>query len=430
MNRVFVLSSLGEGLMPCHPARARELLNKGKAVVVKRYPFTIKLLNRDKGFTSQLELKIDPGSKVTGIALVLKCNKILKVIFGMNLHHRGHEISRLLDSRRMVRRSRRNRKTRYRKPRFLNRVKSKHKGWLSPSIMSRIDNTLQWVYRLMKSTQITSIAYERVRFDLNLPEFHVNRNLDYIPFSKTEYEVKEYLLLKYNYQCVYCGAKNVVFEKDHVIARSRGGSNRISNLVLACVKCNQAKSNKPIEDFVKDKTKLAKILPGIKKPLKDAAAVNVTRFKLGEYLKAIGLPINYGTGGMTKYNRTKQGYAKDHWIDAACVGISGRDICIPKTIKPLIVTKQRRNNRQMTLMNKYGFPRTKAKGSKTAFGFRSGDIVKATIAAGKYSGNYLGKVSIRSSGYFDITSGEGDKVTTKYTNIKHVHRFDGYSYNQ
>ena len=78
MNRVFVLRSLGTGLMPCHPARARDLLKKGKAVVVKRYPFTIKLLNRDKGFTSPLELKIDPGSKVTGIALVLKCNKILK----------------------------------------------------------------------------------------------------------------------------------------------------------------------------------------------------------------------------------------------------------------------------------------------------------------------------------------------------------------
>jgi hypothetical protein len=256
--------------------------------------------------------------------------------------------------------------------------------------MSRIDNTLQWVYRLMKSTRISSITYERVRFDLNLPEFHVNRDLTYIPFSRTEYEIKEYLLLKYNYQCVYCGAKNVVFEKDHVIARSRGGSDRISNLVLACVKCNQAKSNKPIEIFVKDKTKLAKILSGIKKPLKDAAAVNATRYKLGEYLKAIGLPLSYGTGGMTKYNRSKQGYAKDHWIDAACVGATGKDVFIPKTIKPLIVTKQRRNNRQMTLMNKYGFPRTKAKGtSKKVFGFMTGDIVKANIPSGKYKGTHL-----------------------------------------
>ena len=429
MNRVFVLSRLGEGLMPCHPARARELLNKGKAVVVKRYPFTIKLLNRDKGFTSPLELKIDPGSKVTGIALVLKCNKMLKVIFGMNLHHRGHEIARLLDSRRMVRRSRRNRKTRYRKPRFLNRVKSKHKGWLAPSIMSRIDNVLQWVYRLMKSTQITSIAYERVRFDLNLPEFHVNRDLTYIPFSKTEYEIKEYLLVKYNYQCVYCGAKNVVFEKDHVIPRSKGGSDRISNLVLACVKCNQAKSNKPIEEFVKDKTKLAKILSGIKKPLKDAAAVNATRYKLGEYLKAIGLPLSYGTGGMTKYNRTKQGYAKDHWIDAACVGISGKEVVIPKTIKPLIVTKQRRNNRQMTLMNKYGFPRTKAKGNfKKVFGFMTGDIVKAKVTTGIKVGNYIGKVAIRVSGYFDIKTTDRLISGISYRHMSVIHHFDGYCY--
>ena len=132
---------------------------------------------------------------------------------------------------------------------------------------------------------------------------------------------------------------------------------------------------------------------------------------------------------MTKYNRTKQGYAKDHWIDAACVGISGKEVVIPKTIKPLIVTKQRRNNRQMTLMNKYGFPRTKAKGSKTAFGFRSGDIVKANITSGKYLGNYLGKVAIRSSGYFDIAT-KNNIITTRYTNIKPVHRFDGYSYSQ
>ncbi len=137
MNLVFVLDANKTPLLPCHPMRARKLLESGKAKVYKMYPFTI-ILNRkvDDPVEPNHELKLDPGSKVTGIAIVNKHTK--KVVFGANLHHRGHIITQNLLKRRQIRRSRRNRKTRYRKARFLNRAIPK--GWLPPSLLSRVDN--------------------------------------------------------------------------------------------------------------------------------------------------------------------------------------------------------------------------------------------------------------------------------------------------
>ena len=143
MNRVFVLSKTGKTLMPCHPARARQLLHDKKARVKRLYPFTIQLTHRSDGYIQPVELKFDPGSKQTGIGLVLHGKNRLSAIFGAVLTHRGQEIKSNLDSRRMIRRARRNRKTRYRQARFLNRVRSKHKGWLAPSVHSRVNNIVE-----------------------------------------------------------------------------------------------------------------------------------------------------------------------------------------------------------------------------------------------------------------------------------------------
>ncbi len=429
MQYALVVSKTNKPLMPCHPARARELLKKGKAVVLRRYPFTIKLTNRSEGNVQSIDLKIDPGSKTTGIALVTYTKLSgLKVLLGINLIHRGHQISQLLTRRAMSRSSRRQRKTRYRKARFLNRTKPK--GWFPPSIRSRLDNILQWVYRLFKWSPVSAIAYEHVKFN---PAMHLKHALNNVTFkdrSIEAYEVKEYLLTKYNYKCVYCDAKDVIFEQDHVVPKSRGGSNRISNLVLACVKCNQAKSNKSLDEFVKDPKRLHRIKSQLLVPLKDMAAVNATRNALGGLLLKIGCPVIVGTGGQTKFARVSNNLPKDHWIDAACVAINGAKITVSSKLKPLTITKQRRNNRQMTLMNKYGFPRTKAKGSsKKIFGFMTGDIVKANVSSGKYKGIHLGKVAVRLSGYFDIKKENSPLITTNKLNCKLIHHFDGYSYN-
>lgn len=429
MQYALVVSKTNKPLMPCHPARARELLKKGKAVVLRRYPFTIKLINRSEGNVQSIDLKIDPGSKTTGIALVTYTKLSgLKVVLGINLIHRGHQISQLLIRRAMSRRLRRQRKTRYRKARFLNRTKPK--GWFPPSIRSRLDNILQWVYRLFKWSPVSAIAYEHVKFNPAMHLKHALNNATFKDRSIEAYEIKEYLLIKYNYKCVYCDAKDVIFEQDHVIPKSRGGSNRISNLVLACVKCNQAKSNKSLDEFVKDPKRLHRIKSQLLVPLKDMAAVNATRNALGELLLKIGCPVIVGTGGQTKFARVNNNLSKDHWIDAACVAINDAKITVSSKLKPLTITKQRRNNRQMTLMNKYGFPRTKAKGSsKKIFGFMTGDIVKANVSSGKYKGIHLGKVAVRLSGYFDIKKEKSPPFTTNKLNCKLIHHFDGYNYN-
>lgn len=355
MNRVFVLSKTGKALMPCRPARARQLLQSKKARVKRLYPFTIQLTQRSDGYIQPVELKFDPGSRQTGIGLVLHGKNRLSAIYGAVLTHRGQEIKSNLDSRRIIRRARRNRKTRYRQT--------------------------------------------------------------------------EYLLEKYNYSCVYCGVKNVSFEKEHVIPRSCGGSNRISNLVLSCHDCNQKKDNLPIDEFLKDNPALLKkIKAQLKSSLKDAAAVNITRRQIVKELGNINVPVLTGTGAETKYNRVSQGYEKEHYIDALCAGTTGAKVYIPKKLKPLLIKKERRNNRQMCLVDKYGFPRGKAKGSKIVHGFKTGDIVKAVVLKGKKKGTYKGKVAVRSSGSFNIKVKQGIVEGIGWKNCVMLYRFDGYSY--
>jgi hypothetical protein len=154
---VFVLDKNKKPLNPTHPARARKLLRSGRASVFKRYPFTIVLRDTEveNSTVSQCRLKIDPGAKVTGFA-ILQGNT---VIWAAQLTHRGFVIRDALTTRRQLRRSRRNRKTRYRAVRFNNRRRPK--GWLPPSLLSRVENTLTWVKRLMKVCPIAAIVWEQ-----------------------------------------------------------------------------------------------------------------------------------------------------------------------------------------------------------------------------------------------------------------------------
>ena len=118
MQRVLVLDNEKQPLMPCHPARARILLSQGKAAVYKHHPFTIILKERTGGDCQPVQIKIDQGSKTTGMALLAQFNRGKTVIFGAELAHRGDVVTRNLQSRAAVRRSRRSRKTRYRKPKW------------------------------------------------------------------------------------------------------------------------------------------------------------------------------------------------------------------------------------------------------------------------------------------------------------------------
>jgi len=162
--------------------------------------------------------------------------------------------------------------------------------------------------------------------------------------------------------------------------------------------------------------------------LKDAAAVNTTRWALYERLRQTGLPVETGTGGRTKWNRTTRELPKTHWLDAACVGASTPEHLITKGIVPLLITATGRQRRQMCLMNQFGFPRTKGKGPSMVRGFRTGDIAKAIIPKGTKVGTYVGRVAVRETGYFNITTTTGTIQGLNADFFTALHRSDGYSY--
>lgn len=422
MQRSLVLDRNKKPLMSCHPARARELLKKGKAAVFKLYPFTIILKNRENGCTQEVELKIDPGSKTTGLALVANCKRGKKVIWAGNLEHRGMRIKLGLNSRRLVRHGRRYRKNRYRKPRFLNRTRSE--GWLPPSLMHRVYTLQTWVERLMNICPIKVIIIETVRFDTQKMETPEISGIEYQQGTLFGYEVREYLLEKWNRKCVYCGKTGVPLEVEHIIPKSRGGSDRVSNLTLACKICNRKKGTRTAGEFG-----FSGIQKRAKQSLRDVAAVNATRYIIGDILKEYGLPITFWSGGRTKHNRIKQKYKKDHWIDAVCVGKSGEQVFIPTNQYYLKIKAMGHGSRQMCCVNKFGFPRTGPKTVKIVHGFRTGDIAKAVVTKGKKLGTYIGRVVIRKSGSFSIKNRNKLIQSISWKYFKRLHMADGYLYN-
>ncbi|NWH06645.1 RNA-guided endonuclease IscB [Desulfobacter latus] len=339
---VFVLDTNKKPQNPIHPAKARLLLTEGTAAVFRQFPFTIILKEKVLDVASNpLRIKIDPGSRETGIAVI-------------NDDYRGQQIKNNLESRRAIRRSRRNRKTRYRKPRFDNRTRAK--GCLPPSLKSRVHNIETWVNRLCRFCNIQAISMELVRFDMQKIQ------------------------------------KNSSFQ------------------------------GKP--GLLKRIQKQSKV------PLKDAGAVNTTRWDLFRTLKKTGLPVETGSGGLTKFNRTTRGLHKTHWLDAACVGKSTPEkmFQIDKTV--LILKADGHGSRQMCRVNRFGFPRTTAKSTeKKVKGFQTGDIVKAVVTSGKKVGTYTGRVAVRKSGSFNIKTVDKTVQGISWKYCRLLHASDGYSYN-
>jgi len=428
-GRVFVLGKSRKPLMPCHPARARKLLKAGRAVIDRAYPLVIRLTDRTTGETQPVSIKSDPGSRTTGIAVVRSETQNPKkqhVLFTAELAHRGQAIRDSLTQRASFRRARRGRKTRYRAPRFLNRGGNKQ-GWLPPSLRHRIETTLAWVSRFRRWAPVTSLAQELVRFDTQLLEDPEISGVEYQQGELAGYEVREYLLEKWGRCCAYCDKKDVPLQIEHVHPKTRGGSNRVSNLTLACTPCNTDKGARDVREFLSDQPeRLARILAKVKAPLADAAAVNATRFALRDALAATGLPLETATGGRTKWNRTRMGLPKTHALDAACVG-SVESLTGTNTV-PLSIKAMGRGSRQRTRLTAQGFPRGYLSPAKAHFGFRTGDIVRASVPTGKRKGHYFGRVAVRATGSFNIQT---KRVTVQ--GIAHrfctiTHRSDGYAY--
>lgn len=197
----------------------------------------------------------------------------------------------------------------------------------------------------------------------------------------------------------------------------------MSNLVIACHACNQRKGQQTATEFG-----FPQLQAQAKQPLTDAAVVNSTRWALYEHLLATGLPVEVDTGGRTKYNRTRRSLPKTHWLDAVCVGKSTPDHVLLQGIRPLLIRATGHGSRQMCRMDRFGFPRTSAKGDRRVHGFKTGDIARAIVTTGTKVGTYVGRIAVRSSGRFNITTHLGVIQGLNYRFFQAIHRGDGYSY--
>ena len=228
--------------------------------------------------------------------------------------------------------------------------------------------------------------------------------------------MRAYLLNKFNRSSTYCGAKDIPLEVEHVRPKTKGGSNRVSNLCLACHDCNQRKGSQRIEDFLAHKPELlAQILKQLKTPLKDAAAVN-----------SLGHPLELASGGKTKFNRIRLGVPKSHALDAACVGATKR--LSNGNLPTLAIKCTGRGSYQRTRLNKYGFPRGYLMRQKSVKGFKTGDMVIGNVQTGAKAGVHVGRVAIRDTGSFNIQTAVGVVQGISHKHCRMVCRADGYGY--
>ena len=419
---VFVLDQRHKPLMPRSEKRARLLLQRQRAVVHRRVPFIIRLRDRAwaQSTVQPVALKLDPGSKTTGIAVVRveerEEGEVHHALHLANLSHRGEQVHQALQQRAGYRRRRRYANLRHRPPRFRNRRRAEH--WLPPSLRSRIGNGLTWAQRYQRWAPVSRIEVERVKFDTQLLEHPEVEGVAYQRGELLGWEIRSYLLEKFGHRCVYCGGGQMAFEIEHVVPKSRGGSDRVSNLVLSCHECNQAKGNRTAAEFG-----YPQVQAQARTPLKDAAAMNAARFALVEALRKVGLPIGTWSGRRTRGNRARFGIEKDHCLDALCVGgLVGVELpafCI------LPIRAQGRGSHQRTNVDASGFPRGYLTRQKRIRGFSTGDLVQAVVPAPlKTAGVHVGRVAVRKSGSFRV--GKVDGINAKYLSL--IQRADGYDY--
>ena len=396
---VYVLNRQGKPIMPCKEAKARKLLKQNKAKIVKHEPFTIQLLFDCENQTQEVNLGIDAGSKHIGISATME----KQVLYEADIELRNDVVNKL-SSRREARRTRRNR-LRYRPARFNNRIKSKHKGWLAPSIEQKINTHIQVIKHLHKVLPITKVVVETAQFDtqkINNPEilgeeYQQGEQLGF-------WNVREYVLYRDNHECQNCHgkSKDERLNVHHIESRKTGG-NAPNNLITLCETCHKAYH----EDEIKLNFKRSR-------SYRDAAFMGIMRKTLLNRLRTIYSNVQETYGYITKNTRISNNLPKEHYIDARC--ISGNP-----QVKPLdyyLYQKcVRRQNRQIHKNNllKNGVKKSNQL-SGNVFGFELFDSViyqhKKYFVFGK-----------RKTGYLDIRDLFGNKVNNgsiSYKKLKKV----------
>ena len=397
---VYVLNKDGQPLMPTNRhGKVRHLLRDGKAKVVKRCPFTIQLLYSSTNYTQPITLGVDAGSKHIGLSATTET----KELYASDIELRN-DIVALLATRRQNRRTRRNRKTRYRQARFLNRVSSKKQGWLAPSIRQKIDTHLTVINKVYRILPITNLVVETASFDIQKIK---NPDISGSAYQQGEqldfWNIREYVLFRDNHLCQCCKgkSKDKVLNVHHIESRHTGG-NAPNNLITLCETCHTG--------YHKGTVKLPKTIHrGVS--FRDAAFMGIMRWSLYNELKCRYPNVHNTYGYITKNTRIKNNLPKEHFVDARC--ISGN-----LTAKPLDVVyyqkKVRCHNRQIhkNTILKCGY-RKQNQAEYIVKGFRLYDKVA-------YRDREYFIFARRKSGFFDLRDLSGIKVNKGSLSYKKI----------
>lgn len=348
--RVPVLNMRGEPLMPTIPAKARHLLEDGKAKVVKRKPFIIQLTIATGETKQEVTLGIDSGYNYIGYSVITEKEELISGEVELR-----KDVSKKITERRMYRKTRRS-KLWYRKPRFDNR--KRREGWLPPSLQHKFDSHKRIIKKLKEWFPVTETIIEVATFDQQKMENPEISGVEYQQGELQGYHVKQYLLEKFDYKCVYCGKEDIPLEVEHIIPKSRGGSNRVSNLTISCRDCNLKKDNQTAEEFG-----FSEVQKQAKESLKSTAFMNVIRKRL---VKEVGAKETFGY--ITKKGRIDNDLEKSHVNDAFIIA-GGTD---QKRCKSYKVTQTRRNNRSIQTNRKGFSPSIRKKRYK----FQPNDLVR------------------------------------------------------
>lgn len=365
---VYVINKHGKALMPTKPSKARKLLKDKKAKIISYKPFTIQLLFGSTGYTQDVELGIDLGAKHIGVAIVSED----KVLDKGEIELR-QDVSENITAKRQYRRSRRNRKTRYRKARFLNRTYSTKGGWLPPSIRSRIYNTFFWIDKFVSLLPNPNLNIEVGKFDIQKMN---NANITGKEYQEGDafgfYNTRYYVFERDNYTCQVCGKKGKVLQTHHIVYKSLGGTNRASNLITICTDCHTAENHKKghiLYDWCINKKKMSNY--------KGSAFMNIIRRRT--YNKYPNARITYGA--ITTPKRKSLGLEKTHYNDA--IAITGVDKIGKNTNDYFVIKQFRKKKRSLHeaiprkgRKTKNTSAKRNSKNTKSAKGFFLNDLVE------------------------------------------------------
>lgn len=387
---VYVLNKDGQPLMPTNRhGKIRRLLKTNKAKVIKRCPFTIQLTYRSANHTQKISLGIDAGSKHIGVSATTES----KVMYEADVELRN-DIVDLLSTRRQNRRTRRGRKTRYRKPRFNNRVSTKKDGWLAPSVRQKIDTHLTVVDNVTKMLPISKIIVETASFDIQKIKNPTISGNEYQQGEQLDFwNVREYVLFRDGHTCQCCKGKSndKILNVHHIESRKTGGDSP-GNLITLCETCHKGYHNGTV--------KLPKTIH-MGMSFRDASFMGIMRWAFYNRLKEIYPNVFMTYGYITKNVRIKADLPKEHYIDARCISGNSK---AKSDDTYFYYKKVRCHNRKLhksTILK--GGIRKRNQAEYEVRGFRLFDRVE-------YQNKEYFVFGRRTSGFFDIRTLDGQKV--------------------